>query len=264
MKNDKNIIIRNLTSAEIKKILKGYVSHEKNFVVSRMQRRKKNAYNKKILGYLNTIKMLINTNQLDKAKKLAVSYIKAEISRFSAYRTRFIRDAFHKISSYIIGYCLTHHIGKIAVGYNVFWKQRTKFTRKLTQKFQYIPFHLLLRMVEYKARLVGIEFKSICEDHTSKCSALDFESIEHHNKYMGKRKPPIKGRKRKKELSKGGSKFKRVYPRGLFRSAKGYIIHSDVNGSFNIGRVAYPKLFNQKTLTVENMLLNPISVKIEI
>jgi transposase len=119
-------------------------------------------------------------------------------------------------------------------------------------------------MVEYKAKLVGIEFKSVSEHHTSKCSALDFELIQHHQKYMGKRKPPIKGRKRKKELSNGGSKFKRVYPRGLFRSAKGYTIHSDVNGSFNIGRVAYPNLFNQRSLTVENMLLNPISVEIEV
>jgi IS605 OrfB family transposase len=255
MKNDKTIKIRDLNPAEIKKILKGYLLHE---------RKRLNFYEREKLRYLNTIKMLIKTNKLENAKKLVVSYIEKEISRFSAYRTRFIRDAFHKISSYIIGYCLKYHIGKIAIGYNVFRKQKAKLRRKTSQKFQYIPFYLLLRMIKYKAKLVGIEFKSVSEHHTSKCSALDFESIEHHDKYKGRRKPSIKGRKSRKELSKGGSKFKRVYPRGLFRSAKGYIIHSDVNGSFNIGRVAYPNLFNLKTLTVENMLLNPVSVEIEI
>lgn len=81
---------------------------------------------------------------------------------------------------------------------------------------------------------------------------------------MGRHKPSIKGKESKKELSTDCSKFKRVYPRELFHSAKGFIIHSDVNVSFNIGRVVYPKLFNRHRLTVENMLLNPISVEIEI
>ena len=46
------------------------------------------------------------------------------------------------------------------------------------------------------------------------------ESIEHHDKYVGKR---IK--------------------RGLFKSAKGIIINADVNGALNIIRKAIPKAF---------------------
>lgn len=277
MKSDKSITVRDLTPTEIKKILIRYIAHERKKVVSRIQKRREkqikkgnhhlnpaSPYDREIIGYLNSIKKFTKTNQLIKVKNRVVSFIEHEIARLSKNRKRFLLSVFHKISSDIIEYCLHHHIGNIAVGYNVGWKQGAKFGRKNTQNFQHIPFNCLLQFLEYKSRLVGIRFKSISESHTSQCSALDFESIEHHDKYMGKRKPSIKGRKSKKEISKGGSRFKRDYPRGLYRSADGYIIHSDVNGSFNIGRVAYPNLFNRRTLTVENMLLNPIGVKIKI
>lgn len=78
------------------------------------------------------------------------------------------------------------------------------------------------------------------------------------------KKPPIRERKSRKELERGSLEFKNYHPRGLFQSADGYIIHSDVNGSFNIGRVAYPLLCNSRTLTSKNMLLNPISVGISL
>ncbi len=51
-------------------------------------------------------------------------------------------------------------------------------------------------------------------------SFIDMESIEHHDKYLGKR-----------------------FTRGLFSSAKGIIIHSDVNGAYNIIRKSDPKAF---------------------
>ncbi len=59
--------------------------------------------------------------------------------------------------------------------------------KKTTQNFVFIPFLDLVKKIEYKARLVGIKVLRVNESHTSKCSALDFEAIEHHNFYMGKR-----------------------------------------------------------------------------
>ena len=60
---------------------------------------------------------------------------------------------------------------------------------------------------------VWVSVISIEESHTSKCSFLDKETIEHHDHYVGHR---IK--------------------RGLFKTASGIRINADINGSLNIGR----------------------------
>jgi putative transposase len=95
--------------------------------------------------------------------------------------------------------CLKLKIGNLGVGYNKGWKQQVNIGRRNTQNFQSIPFANLVGFLKYKCEQEGINFKSGREDHTSKCSALDFEPIEHHDKYMGKRAPPMKGKKSKKE-----------------------------------------------------------------
>ena len=58
------------------------------------------------------------------------------------------------------------------------------------------------------------------ESHTSKCSFLDNESIEHHDIYAGKRTG-----------------------RGVFRSANGTLIHADLNAAYNIIKKAIPEAF---------------------
>ena len=87
---------------------------------------------------------------------------------------------------------------------------------------------------------MGIEMLRVNESHTSKCSALDFESIEHYDVYIGKR---IK--------------------RSLFRSKGGLYINSDVNGAFNILRAGIPGILDEYRYN-ENlrklMLLSPIGV----
>ena len=117
-------------------------------------------------------------------------------------------------------------------------------------------------MIQYKARSYGINVKIGNESHTSKCSAVDFETIEHHDKYMGKRGVRMRGKNKNRLIKRGKLKYKTYKAHGLFRTKDGYIINSNVNGSFNIGRVLFPTLFNRKTLSVENMLMNPISVEV--
>ena len=53
-------------------------------------------------------------------------------------------------------------------------------------------------------------------NNSSKCSFLDDEPIEHHDKYLGKR-----------------------ITRGLFKSQKGTLINADVNGAYNILKKAF-------------------------
>ena len=133
-----------------------------------------------------------------------------------------IKDAMHKISRYIINWCIDHNIGTIVIGHNDNWKQEAELGKRNNQNFVSIPYYLLTCDIQYKGEEIGNAIKIQEESHTSKCSFLDNEPIEHREKYMGKR---IK--------------------RGIFRSAKGILINADVNGSLNIIRKAVSKAFPQ-------------------
>ena len=185
-----------------------------------------------------------------------------EIKRIRRKREDFINTHFHKLSRFIIDYCQHYKIGRIAIGYNTGWKQHSNIGKRNNQNFVFIPFIKLINMIEYKARIVGIEVTLSNESHTSKCSALDFESVKHHKEYLGTRGVLIKCRSSKIDIAKGKPKYKYYKARGLFRSKNGTLIHSDVNASFNIGRVTYPDFCNEHTLSVKNMTLPPISLEV--
>ncbi len=131
-----------------------------------------------------------------------------------------INDYFHKNSKKIIDYCMNNDIGTVVIGYNLKWKQNCRIGKRSTQNFVTIPYDKLIQQLEYKAEEQGIAVIKQEESHSSKCSFLDNESIEHHNKYVGKR-----------------------ISRGLFKSQKGTIINADVNGAYNILKKAIPKAF---------------------
>ncbi len=143
-----------------------------------------------------------------------------KMSQLNSKRNAKIKDGMHKISRFIVNYCLDHDIETISIGHNNNWKQHSNLGTKTNQKFVTIPFNTLTNMIQYKAQEQGIQVLTPKEDHTSKCSFLDLESIEHHESYQGSR-----------------------FTRGLFRSKTGLIINSDVNGAYNIIRRSDPKAF---------------------
>jgi len=150
-------------------------------------------------------------------------------------RNRKIKDAMHKISRYIVHYCLEHNIGTIVIGHNDNWKQEVQLGKRNNQNFVSIPYYILQNQIAYKAEELGISVIGQDESHTSKCSFLDNESIEHHDKYLGRR---IK--------------------RGLFRSAKGILINADVQGALNIIRKAFSNAFPQGNADgIEGVGLHP-------
>ena len=159
------------------------------------------------------------------------------LRRLTRKRNNKISDLFHKLSRFIINYCLTNGFGTIVIGYNDRWKENCNMGRKNNQNFLNVPFHQLVQQIQYKAELDDIQVIKVDESHTSKCSFLDGEAIEHHDHYMGRR---IK--------------------RGLFKSKKGKTINADVNGAYNILRKAFPKGINPDG--IEGLGLVPYSVKI--
>jgi putative transposase len=151
-------------------------------------------------------------------------------------RNRKIKDIMHKLSKAIVQYAKTRNIDTIIIGHNNGWKQSANMGRINNQNFVQIPFNTLINQIKYKAEETGIQVIIQDEEHTSKCSFLDNESIEHHNEYMGKR---IK--------------------RGIFRSKDGILMHADLNAVYNIIRKAVPEAFADG---IESIGLYPRSLSV--
>lgn len=159
------------------------------------------------------------------------------IIRLTNKRDHKINDYLHKVSKYIIDFCLTNDVGKIVIGYNSKWKQNINIGKKNNQKFVGIPFLKLVNMIVYKAELVGIEVVLQEESYTSKCSFIDNEKVCRHQKYQGKR---IK--------------------RGLFKSAKKLLINADINGMYNILRKAIVNFSIKSKEIIEVVAVQPIRI----
>ncbi|MFX1372213.1 MAG: RNA-guided endonuclease InsQ/TnpB family protein [Promethearchaeota archaeon] len=139
------------------------------------------------------------------------------IQKLHLTRNNKLTTLFHRISKNVIEYCNQNNIGTIVIGYNHGWKQKINIGKRNNQKFVQIPFLKLVKQLEYKAKLKGIQVLTIDECHTSKCSFLDNEPIENHTTYVGKR-----------------------ISRGLFKTSKGIVLNADVNGAYNIMKKAFP------------------------
>ncbi|MCG3227701.1 MAG: transposase [Candidatus Heimdallarchaeota archaeon] len=124
---------------------------------------------------------------------------------------RKMKDAFHKLSKFLVNLWVRRGLHTVVIGYNPQWKQQVRLRRKTTQLFVFIPFYRFIKLLQYKADEQGIMVEMIDESHTSKCSFLDNESIIHHSSYLGKR-----------------------VKRGLYLSAQGKYINADVNAAYNI------------------------------
>ena len=138
-------------------------------------------------------------------------------------RERKVKDYIHKLSRFVVEWCVRHRIGRLVIGYNPNWKQQIELGRRNNQTFAQIPFWSLIEKIRYKAEEKGIEVILQEESHTSKCSFLDDEPVEHHEEYVGKRKT-----------------------RSFFRSKSGRIIHADVNAAYNTIRKAIPGAFSSE------------------
>ena len=137
-------------------------------------------------------------------------------------RNQKVKDIIHKISKFVVSYCINHKIGTIVIGMNPMWKQKVNIGRRNNQNFVNIPFDKLIEKITYKAAESGITVIEHEEAYTSKCSFLDDEEMCHHDEYAGKR-----------------------IHRGLFKSAKGILINADVQAAMNIIRKVFPNAFSK-------------------
>ena len=164
---------------------------------------------KSINQYYN--KMLAKYKSL--AKIINGKYMTNRLLRLHRKRVNKIRDFFHKTSRILINYCKSNNIGTIIIGYNERWKQMINIGKKNNQKFVQVPFNNLVKQIEYKAELVGINVIRISEEYTSQtCSRCGI-------------------------VSKKNRKY-----RGLYVCSKcGTVLNADVNGASNILKKIIPE-----------------------
>ena len=164
-------------------------------------------------------KPLKSINQYsNKLKAKYMSYIgdrgtSKNIKRVILKRNNLITNYIHHASKFIVNYCLSNNIGTIIIGHNKGWKQESNIGKKSNQNFVSIPFNILIQQIQYKAEEVGIEVVVTEESYSSKIDHLAFETMEHHESYLGKR-----------------------VKRGLFKSSTRKYLNADVNGAIGIAR----------------------------
>jgi putative transposase len=140
-----------------------------------------------------------------------------------------IKDYLHKTSRKIINHLVTNDIPTLVIGKNDGWKQEINIGSRNNQNFVNIPHSQLVQMLEYKAKMEGINVILQEESYTSKSSFLDNEPIQKHSNYSGKR-----------------------ITRGLFRTLTGKVINADANGSLNILRKAVPNIIFDNGIEVSS------------
>lgn len=160
------------------------------------------------------------------------------LRQLNNYRNFWIEDHIHKVSRFVINYCVDNNIGSLVVGLNKGWKQEINLGKKTNQKFVEIPFSRLIDKISYKCKLVGISFYLSEESYTSKVDHLAFEGLEKHDVYLGKRKK-----------------------RGLFQSSVNKLINADINGAIGIGRKVFGDSYVSRIID-SGLAFNPIKVNI--
>jgi len=189
-------------------------------------------------------KPLKSINQyFNKERAKLMSYVGSrgysrKIDRLSYKRNMKIDDYIHESSAFIRNYCIKYKIGKVIVGKNKNWKQEVQLGKRTNQNFVNVPFEKLIWQLKYKLGDMGIEVIVHEERYTSKIDHLAFETMEHHEKYLGTRSK-----------------------RGLFKSSVHKLINADINGAIGImrkilGDINLPELINNKDI------FNPIKVNI--
>lgn len=144
---------------------------------------------------------IIEQNKSTKPKQ----YMTKRMYRLYHKRHYQMMDFFHKVSRFVVDYCLKHNISQVIIGHNLGQKQQSHL-----KNFNQIPIFRFINILDYKLREYGIILHQINESYTSGTSFLD-------NEYPNKT---------------NYNKSRRIQ-RGLFESKHG-LINSDVNGALQI------------------------------
>lgn len=150
-----------------------------------------------------------------------------QMEALSLKRERFFHDYFHKLSKYVVNWCIQNRIGTLVYGHTKLWKQKASIGKQNTQNFVQLPFMAFVSMLRYQCRREGIRLLEQEESYTSKASAVDGDPI------------PVYGLDNEKLYRFSGTRVKR----GLYRTGDGRTVNADLNGAANILWKAFPDAY---------------------
>ena len=173
------------------------------------------------LDFYQTVLTEYSVSRLITGVEILLKKLKNKLKRITTKRNRKIDNYTHQLSRKLVNHLLELGVKNIVYGKNVNFKKEINLGRVNNQNFVNIPFNQIIERIRYKALLAGINFMTVEESYTSKTSFLDEEKLHSY-----------KSDKAPKKYQFWGTRF----TRSLFRSKDGYIIHADINASFNIIR----------------------------
>lgn len=190
-------------------------------------------------GHIKSINRYYNKEIKKMKTKLNIQNLTTSksMNRLNFKRKEKISWFLHNISKHIVNYLVENDINTLIIGYNKAWKQNVNIGSKNNQNFHYIPYHILLKQLEYKCKNAGINFITTEESYTSKASAIDKDDMNFNTMFGGKR-----------------------INRGIYQSKEGIIINADINAAINIMRKVVPdeQVFAQGIL---DGAVHPITIK---
>ena len=173
------------------------------------------------LDLYKTVLTEYSFSKLIESEKIRLKKLKNKLKRITTKRNHKIDNYTHQLSRKLVNHLSQLGVKNIVYGKNVNLKKEINLGKINNQNFVNIPFNQIIERLRYKALLAGVNFMTVEESYTSKTSFLDEEKLHSY-----KRNKP------KKDYTFLGDRF----ARSLFRTKKGYVIHADINASFNIIR----------------------------
>jgi putative transposase len=156
------------------------------------------------------------------------------LRRLTHKRNRKIDNYLHSATRCLINHRAVNSIETLVIGKNDGGKTGINLGKKTNHNMVSIPNAKFIKMLTYKAQLIGINAVLVTEEYKSKCYFQDNEPLCKQDSYQSKR---IK--------------------RGLFRNRNGTLINADVNGSLNIIRKAFPNPFVEG---IQGVVVPPVRI----
>ena len=201
--------------------LQSEISYQKELLSNLKDKNNYNYGKIKDLSYYQSFLTDYTVSQLIGDTEILIKKLENKVKRLTTKRNQKVDNYTHQLSRKLINHLSQLGVRNVIYGKNVNLKQEINLGKVNNQNFVQIPFNQLIEKLRYKAQLAGMNFMTVEESYTSKTSFLDREKLHHY-----KNNQPQKG------YTFLGQRFKR----SLFRSQLGYVIHADINASFNIIR----------------------------
>jgi len=186
---------------------------------------------------LKSINQFFNKKKADLQSKLHQTLTSSRIQRLTRCRNQKVDSYLHQASRFLINTLLENNIFTLIIGKNDNWKDKIDLGKRTNQNFVSVPHCRLIEMISYKCQLAGIKVIIQEESYTSLANFSNLDPI------------PVYGKVKEQPVFTG----KRI-KRGLYRTNQEILINSDINGSYNILRKAFPNVFNNG---IESCVVQP-------